>query len=269
MQQQGTTMGSEAWLWMDPWSSPPNGNLAAVTIGCAPATTTRSELSRRRSRGQGQTTSRGKATPCTISATVVTNTNHTNPMKPTRAPSSSRGVQQGLNEMPGVATEAHRGPRSQGSDHGVQSQRASTEKRARERYLPSRSDSTTKGTHHIVKHPDQAGIRVPARGPSHLHPCVRCVAKGTQYAQQWRKGEGRGFVLRSPKEGLSAGIWRRKVVMCPSRGNDPSSGHPRAHQPPLGRGTSPPAWDGRLDAPGQRRRQLPSSIPLCGLDAEN
>ena len=63
---------------------------------------------------------------------------------------------------------------------------------------------------------------------------------------------------RSPKEGLSAGIWRRKVVMCPRRGNDPASGHPRAHQPPLGRGTSPPAWDGRLDAPGQRRRHLPS-----------
>ena len=46
--------------------------------------------------------------------------------------------------------------------------------------------------------------------------------------------------------------------MCPRRGNDPASGHPRAHQPPLGRGTSPPAWDGRLDAPGQRRRHLPS-----------
>ena len=47
--------------------------------------------------------------------------------------------------------------------------------------------------------------------------------------------------------------------MCPRRGNDPASGHPRAHQPPLGRGTSLPAWDGRLDAPGQRRRHLPSS----------
>ena len=48
--------------------------------------------------------------------------------------------------------------------------------------------------------------------------------------------------------------------MCPRRGNDPASGHPRAHQPPLGRGTSPPAWDGHLDAPGQRRRHLPSSV---------
>ena len=66
-------------------------------------------------------------------------------------------------------------------------------------------------------------------------------------------------MLRSPKDGLSAGTWRRKVVMCPRRGNDPASGHPRAHQPPSGRGTSPPAWDGRLDAPGQRRRHLPSS----------
>ena len=47
--------------------------------------------------------------------------------------------------------------------------------------------------------------------------------------------------------------------MCPRRGNDPASGHPRAHQPPLGRGTSPPAWDGRLDTPSRRRRHLPSS----------
>ena len=66
-------------------------------------------------------------------------------------------------------------------------------------------------------------------------------------------------MLRSPKEGLSAGTWRRKVVMSPRQGNEPASGHPRAHQPPWGRGTSPPAWDGRLDAPGQRRRHLPSS----------
>ena len=47
--------------------------------------------------------------------------------------------------------------------------------------------------------------------------------------------------------------------MCPRRGNDPASGHSRAHQPPLGRGTSPPAWDGCLDAPGQQPRHLPSS----------
>ena len=91
------------------------------------------------------------------------------------------------------------------------------------------------------------------------HPRAPWVAKGTQHALQRHEGEGRGFVLRSPKEGLSAGTWRWKVVMCPGRGNDPASGHPRAHQPPLGRGTSPPAWDGRLDAPGQRRRHLPSA----------
>ena len=224
-------------------------------------------------------------------------------MKSTRAPSSSRGVQWGLSEMPDVATQAHRGPRSQGSDHGSKSQRTGTEKRAGERLLPSRSNSTRKGTHHVVKRPDQAGRRGPARGPTHLHPTrdttvnptttrsyvevVRGVAQRsgrpatvrgpphvTRYillprapthppqppsAQQRHEGEGRGFVLRSPKDGLSAGTWRRKVVMCPRRGNDPASGHPRAHHPPLGRGTSPPAWDGRLDAPGQRRRHLPSS----------
>ena len=202
-----------------------------------------------------------------------------------------------------MATQAHRGPRSQGSDHGSKSQRAGTEKRAGERLLPSRSNSTRKGTHHVVKRPDQAGRRGSARGPTHLHPTwdttvnptttrsyvevVRGVAQRsgrpatvrgpphvTRYillprapthppqppsAQQRHEGEGRGFVLRSPKDGLSAGTWRRKVVMCPRRGNDPASSHPRAHQPPLGRGTSPPAWDGRLDAPGQRRRHLPSS----------
>ena len=188
-------------------------------------------------------------------------------------------------------------------NHGSKSQRAGTEKRAGERLLPSRSDSTRKGTHHVVKRPDQAGRRGPARGPTHLHPTrdttvnptttrsyvevVRGVAQRsgrpatvrgpphvTRYillprapthtpqppsAQQRHEGEGRGFVLRSPKDGLSAGTWRRKFVMCPRRGNDPASGHPKAHQPPLGRGTSPPAWDGRLDAPGQRRRHLPSS----------
>ena len=92
------------------------------------------------------------------------------------------------------------------------------------------------------------------------HPCAPCVAKGTQHTQLRHEGKGRGLVWRPPKEGLSTGAWRRKVVMSPHRGNDPASGHPRAHQPPLGRGTSPPAWDGRLDPPGQRRRHLPSSV---------
>ena len=34
----------------------------------------------------------------------------------------------------------------------------------------------------------------------------------------------------------------------------------RAQKPLLGRGPSPPVWDDCLDAPGQRRRQLPSSL---------
>ena len=217
-------------------------------------------------------------------------------MKSTRAPSSSRGVQRGLSEMPDVATQAHRGPRSQGSDHGSKSQRAGTEKRAGERHLPSRSDSTGKGTHHVVKRPDQAGRRGPARGPTHLHPTrdntvnptttrsyvevVRglalksgrpSTASGPPHVTHYillprapthtpqRLEDGRGFVLRSPKERLSVGTWRRKVVMCHRRGNDSASGHIRAHQPPLGRGTSPPAWDGCLEALGQRRRHLISS----------
>ena len=91
------------------------------------------------------------------------------------------------------------------------------------------------------------------------HPHTPWVANRTQHAQQRDEGEGRGFVLRSPKEGLSAGTWKQKVVTCPRQGNDPASGHARAHQPPLGRGIPLRAWGGRLDAPGQWRRHLPSS----------
>ena len=46
----------------------------------------------------------------------VIDTNHKNPMTSPRALSSSRGVQRGLNEIPDVATQAHRGPLSAGSD---------------------------------------------------------------------------------------------------------------------------------------------------------
>ena len=219
-----------------------------------------------------------------------------------------------------MATQAHRGPRSQGSDHSSKSHCTSTEQRARVRHLPLHSDSTKKGMHHIVKRPDQAGLRVPARAhhtstqhgaptatqqqlapmwrwsgeslqevgcqpwqlahpttsatthtpthprtprtsqhpppgytstsppfnirhpphhptptttrgptitaprrnrprtPNNRHnpyPCAPCGGKGTQHARQGHKGEGRGFVLRSPKGGLCAGIWRQEVVMSP------------------------------------------------------
>ena len=57
------------------------------------------------------------------------------------------------------------------------------------------------------------------------------------------------------------GMGRQKVGMRPRRGKDPVSGHARAQKTPLGGGPSPPAWDDRLDTPGQRRRQLlPSSV---------
>ena len=128
---------------------------------------------------------------------------------------------------------------------------------------PVLSRSSTHSTHCAAQHPPRGGAArsFPTTDSKrhNPHPCAPCVAKGTQHAQQRHKGEGRGPVWRSPKEGLSTGTWRRKVVMSPRRGNGPASGHPRAHQPPLGRGTSPPAWDGRLDLPGQRRRHLPSS----------
>ena len=118
--------------------------------------------------------------------------------------------------------------------------------------LRSGRPTTSTGPPHVTRY-----ILLPC-APTHTphHPSARGAPA---LAQQRHEGEGRGLVLRSPTEGLSAGTWRRKVVMCHRRENDPTSGHPRAHQPPLGRGTSPPAWDGRLDAPGQRRRHLPSS----------
>ena len=56
------------------------------------------------------------------------------------------------------------------------------------------------------------------------------------------------------------GNGRRKVVMCWCRGTDPASGHLRAHRPPLGRGSRPLVLGAHLDAPGQRRAQLPSSV---------
>ena len=125
--------------------------------------------------------------------------------------------------------------------------------------------TTTRSYVEVVRGVAQrSGRPATVRGPPHVTRYILLPRAPTHppqppSAQQRHEGEGRGFVLRSPKDGLSAGTWRRKVVMCPRRGNDPASGHPRAHQPPLGRGTSPPAWDGRLDAPGQRRRHLPSS----------
>ena len=209
-----------------------------------------------------------------------------------------------------MATQAHRGPCSQGSDHSSKSQRAGTEKRAGERYLPSRSDSTRIGTYHIVKRPDQGGIRVPARGPSHLHPtwgnnlnpattrsyvevvrgvvptsalptmatgpphntrnnpypCAPCVGKGTQHAQQRRTGEGRGFVLRSPKEGLSAGIWRRKVVMCAPVGE--TTPQVDILGPTSRRWGEVPHCRLGMAASTHLANGEGSCLPLCGLDAE-
>ena len=93
------------------------------------------------------------------------------------------------------------------------------------------------------------------RYPPHLH--VPRVGTETQHTHHGHKGGGRGYMMCSP-QGLSAGMDRQKVVMYPSWAKDPASGHPRAQKPPLG--TSPPAWDDRLDARGQRQGQLPSSV---------
>ena len=131
------------------------------------------------------------------------------------------------------------------------------------RGAPALPRSSTYSTHRATQHPPQGGTAhsYPTTGNTrhNPHPCAPCVGKGTQHAQQRHEGEGRGFVLHSPKEGLSVGIWRRKVVMCrceemtckrTSQGPTAAVGE-RFLTAGLG-------W--RLDAPCQRRRQLPSSV---------
>ena len=159
---------------------------------------------------------------------MVTNTDLNNTMKSKRAPSSSRGLQRGLSEMPEVATQAHWGPRSQGSDHGSKSQRAGTEKRAGERHLPLHSDSTRKGTHHVVKRPDQAGIRGPARGPTHLHP-ARDNTVNPATTQSYVEVV-RGLALRSGRPTTASGPPHVTRYILPPRAHThtPHNPHPRS-----------------------------------------
>ena len=82
--------------------------------------------------GKGKQWVGGRQPPYSFSAKVVTDTNHNNPMKSTCALSSSRGVQRGLSGIPDAATQAHRGPRSQGSDHGSKSQLAMRSEQGRD-----------------------------------------------------------------------------------------------------------------------------------------
>ena len=173
--------------------------------------------------------------------------------------------EQGRDSFPRVATQPEKGRTTSSSAQAGRRGPA----RGPTHLHPTRdttvNPTTTRSYVEVVRGVAQrSGRPATVRGPPHVTRYILLPRAPTHppqppSAQQRHEGEGRGFVLRSPKGGLSAGTWRRKVVMCPRRGNDPASGHPRAHQPPLGRGTSPPAWDGRLDAPGQRRRHLPSS----------
>ena len=78
-----------------------------------------------------------------------------------------------------------------------------------------------------------------ASGPRHvtryvLLPRAPTPTPQPPSAQQRHEGQASGFLLPSPKKGLSVVTWRRKVVMCPRWGNDPASGHLRAHQPAVG-----------------------------------
>ena len=150
-------MGSEVRPWMGLQSSPPNGNGAAVTASQLPQ-----HVASFLAGGVG-----GKAKLQAGGRQLLHLFSHGGdrhrPQKPnevytcTEFFSGSNGA---------LARCAKWQPKPTGAvlsrDHGSKSQHAGTEKRAGERYLPSRSDSNRKGTHHIVKRPDQAGIRVPA-----------------------------------------------------------------------------------------------------------
>ena len=46
----------------------------------------------------------------------------------------------------------------------------------------------------------------------------------TQYTHHGHKGVDRGYMMRSPQGGMSAGMNRQKVVMCRRRGINPASG---------------------------------------------
>ena len=67
-------------------------------------------------------------------------------------------------------------------------------------------------------------------------------------------------MMRLPQRGLSAGMDRRKVVMCDRRGSDPASRYPGPKSRRWGevphRGFGSVHWDAPA---GQRQGQLPSS----------
>ena len=84
--------------------------------------------------------------------------------------------------------------------------------------------------------------------------------RDTHNTHTTRTSGGGGHMMRLPQGGLSAGMERWKVVMCPCQGSEPASGHPRAQKPPLGRGPPPPAWGVHVGAPGQRLGQLPWTL---------
>ena len=131
--------------------------------------------------------------------------------------------------------------------------------------------TTSPITHHATlphatppKHTEE-GSPIPAQHTTHHatppHPHVARVETETQNTNHGDKGGGsRGCMMHLPQRGLSAGSDRPKVVICPHRGKDPASGHPRAQKPLLGRDPSTPVWDDRLDTPDQRRGLLTSSM---------
>ena len=112
---------------------------------------------------------------------------------------------------------------------------------------PPHTERTEKEPPIPAQHPTPPATRHPPQ------PHTPRMGTGTQYKHHGEKeGRGGGYMMRSPQGGLNTGVDKQKVVVCLRQGKDPASRHPGA-QEPLG-------WDDRLDAPGQWRGKLPSSV---------
>ena len=132
------------------------------------------------------------------------------------------------------------------------------------------SHSSTHSTHCAAQHPPRGGdtrsYSTMGNTRHNRHPCAPCMAaKGTQHVQQRQEAEGRVFVLRSPKEGLSAGTWRRKVLCAPVGETTPQVAIPGSSSRRWGevphRQLRMAAWTHLANGEG-------ICLPLHGLDAE-
>ena len=210
--------------------------------------------------GQGQTKSGGKAAPSYFFAMVVTDTNQSVRlhyqlmMKSTRAPSSSRRVQWDPSEMPGLATQANRGPRSRGSDHCSKSEHAGVEKRAGERNQTSRSDSTMEATQHNIMHLQQAGICGLASGPTHPRPSLCTNLHKATTSPMW-------MCCTGPTMASGPSPQLRLQRTLPHHPNPHTTHYPGWHQPIPARHPTPPTTPPITHQPIPARHPTPPTPP--------